>query len=126
MTKQYFLRRSCLTGKIVWIYRASSKGAARHAYWKACKREMERVKHWSNTVAKRCSNVTRFLTDSTAEIPLTAELTPEQTAAARQLQSISKSEAEYHSDFYDHIIEEQRQRKEHRELRRRTRELGYV
>ena len=120
------MRRSCLTGKIVWIHKTTTKDAARHAYWKACKRELERVRQWSNTVAKRCSNVTRFLTDCTAEIPLTTELTPEQTAAARQLQNISKSETEYHSDFYDHIIEEQRQREETRALRRRTKELGYV
>lgn len=126
MTKQIFFRRSCLTNKIVWICHAPTKGAARLAYWRACKRELERVKHWSNTVARRCANIARFRSDCTAEIPITAEFTPEQVSAARQLQSIEKHESEYHSDFYDHIIEERRQREETRELRRRTRELGYV
>ncbi len=116
------IRKSCLTGKAVWIYRGPSKNAARIAYWRACKKEIDRVKHWGNVVAQQCSNAARFLADCMAEIPINAELTPEQAEAARKLQSIAKREKECYRDFYEHIMEERRRREEDKEYYRKLRE----
>ena len=105
-----FVRRSCITGKIVWVCHTTSKGAARLAYWRACRKELERMRQWTKTVSDRCSNIMRFLSDCTAEIPITSSLTTEQTAAARKLKALGPRKEEYHTDFYDHIVEERRRR----------------
>ncbi len=119
-----FIRRSCLTGKIVWIYRGPSENAARMAYCRACKKEMVRIKQWSQTLAKRAANIAHFLSDCTAEIPITAEFTQEQTNAARLLQTLGRQQSEYHRDFYEHVMEEQRQKQEIKEIRRRMKANG--
>ena len=105
------IRKSCLTGKAVWIYRGPSKNAARCLYYRVCKREMARIKHWSERVERRRSNIARFLSDCLAELPINAELTEQQTDAARQIQYLEKMELECHRDFYEHILEERRKRK---------------
>ena len=105
------IRRSCLTGKAVWIYRGASHEAARRSYWKACKMEIHRVKYmWGLMVARRGKNITRLLAACTEQIPLTAELTPEQKEAARQLQQTAKRGTTCDRDFYEHIMAESKHR----------------
>lgn len=121
------LRKSCLTGKVVWIYRGPSKNAARVAYHRACKHELERMKHWSERVARRMTNIARLLSDCMSEIPINADLTPEQKEAAKQLLKLSKENADCHREFYEHVVEERRRRKEadaiRQEMRRRKKSL---
>lgn len=114
--------KSCLTGKVVWIYRGPSREAARQAYWRACRKEIERVRRWGEHAARRVADVTRILTECTEGLPINAELTPQQKDAARQLRSIIKSAPECPREFYDHIMEERRRRAEDREIRRKMRE----
>lgn len=115
--------KSCLTGQVVWIYQGPTKGAARLAYWHACRREMERVKHWNETLAQRRRNIQRLLScDSSSSTVLDTGLTDEQREAARQLLAIGKKETDGRSEFYNHIIEERRRRNEDREIRRKMRE----
>ena len=116
--------KSCLTGQVVWIYQGPTKGAARLAYWHACRREMERVKHWNETLAQRRRNIQRLLScDSSSSTVLDTGLTDEQREAARQLLAIGKiQETDGRSEFYNHIIEARRRRNEDREIRRKMRE----
>ena len=114
--------RSCLTGRAVWIYRGPSREAMQKAYQRACKKEIERMRNWSERMAQRTARITRFLTDLLADKPIDAELTPEQQEAAKELQAISKKQLEDRSEFYDHIMEERRRREEDREIRRKMRE----
>ena len=116
------IRRSCLTGDPVWIYRGASKAGARQAYWRACKAEIERVHNWSQTMAQRAANITRFISQCMERLPIDAELTLEQLAAAKQLRAILKKEPVLHKAFYDHIMEERKRRAEDHEIRRQMRE----
>ena len=123
--KQYnviVIRRSCLTGKVVWLYRGPSKSAAHVAYHRACKAEIQRVRHWGETAAKRRSNIMRLLNECLDEIPITATLTPQQIEWSRMLRSISKEDIACHREFYDHIIEERRRRDEANKIRQQMRE----
>ena len=114
--------KSCLTGKPVWIYRGPSRDSARIAYWRACRSEVERVRHWPEYAARRASNIARLLSDCMADMPIDASLTPSQEEAARQLRSIGKKDFACHRDFYEHVMEERGRRKSDREIRRRMRE----
>ncbi len=101
------IRKSCVTGKAVWIYRGPSRHAAWKAYRRACVREIERMRNWSQSVAQRKDNIRRMLSDCMADKTFTDKLPDEQKAAARQLIAISK-ESVCVSDFYNHIMEERR------------------
>ncbi len=114
--------RSCLTDKVVWIYRGPSKEAARKAYWRACRKELERVRNWGERMAWRTAGIKRLLSACLDDKPAGAELTPDQQAAAKELQSISKKGEECHREFYNHIIEERRRRKEDKKIRQKMRE----
>ncbi|MBR5395766.1 MAG: hypothetical protein IK144_11920 [Bacteroidaceae bacterium] len=119
------IQKSCLTGQAVWIYRGPSERSARLAYWRACKRELERVRQWGETLAKRRSNIQRLLScDSSSSSVLDAGLTAEQIEAAKQLLAIGKRETDGKTEFYNHIIEERRRRSIDREIRRKMRERG--
>ena len=116
------LRKSCLTGKVVWIYCGPSKNAARAAYWRACQKELERVRLWNEKMQRRRASIRRFLNDCTASLPIDAEMSPDQKEAARQLQAIERKGPDCDKGFYDHVIEERRRRAEDGEIRRQMRE----
>lgn len=105
------IRNSCITGKAVWIYQGPSRHAAWKAYRRACIREVERMRNWSQTAAKRRENIRRMLNDCMTDKPFTDTLPDEQKTAARQLIAISKESSSCQSDFYNHIIEERRRQK---------------
>ena len=114
--------KSCITGRAVWIYRGPSRNAARLAYWRACRKEVERVRRWTEAAERRKANITRILTELTAGMPATAELPPEKRQLAKQLLSLSEKKIPAGGAFYDHIMEEQRRREEDRRIRRQMRE----
>ena len=116
------IRRSCITGKVVWVYRGRTKAAAHVAYWRACKAEIERVKQWPEIMARRRAWILKILNDAMANLPIDAELTPEQKQAAKELQAMAKKEPPCDREFYNHIMEERRRRKEDKEIRRKMRE----
>ena len=117
-----FLRRSCITGKVVWAYYAKTAGAANTAYCRACKKEIERVKHWPETVAKRRAEIMKFMNECLANIPINQELTPRQKEGARRLQAEYKKDIPCYMGFYEHVMEERRRRAEDKEIRRKMRE----
>lgn len=114
---QTFIRRSCLTGKIIWVYHGITKTAERLAYFRACKREMNRVRGWKERLDKRRRNLKRLLSDSSSGIPITDELTPEQRCAAQHLNDIGRQSSSQHSEFYEHIVEEKKRRDEDLQFR---------
>ena len=46
------------------------------------------------------------------------------TNAARLLQALGRQQSEYHRDFYEHVMEEQRQKQKIKEIRRRMKANG--
>lgn len=106
------LVRSCLTGKVVWVYQGTSQEGARRAYLRACKREVIRVRNWVQYVNEHRSRIRQFINMCMASLPLDAELTPEQKEAAKELRRIEREDIPCYREFYDHIIEEAKRRNE--------------
>lgn len=120
-SQKVFIRRSCLTGEAVWIYRGNSRGAARKSYFLACQRELERVQRWNERASKRRANIMRLLNECQADMPVTKTLAGSQRQAAEQLKNISCAAFLCDKTFYNHIVEERRRRAEDREIRKRMR-----
>lgn len=83
---------------------------------------MERVRNWTGTVARRVANIQRLLNDCLADVPINANLTQQQQDAVRRLQAIVRKNYACHRDFYEHILEERRLRRQNRELRIKMRD----
>lgn len=107
-----FIRRSCITGKVVWIYIGPSEPSAVKAYCRARCSELKRFSKWAETVTYRMANVKRLLNDCMQHLPINAELTPQQQQAVRQLLSIAKQTLSGRSEFYEHIMEENRRKQQ--------------
>ena len=120
--KVTIIRRSCLTGIPVWVYRGPSENAARQKYWRACKKEIERFRNWPELMRQRRAAIQRYLDTLLASIPITQQLTPEQKAAVRQIQAYAKDEPPRETEFYKHIMEERRRREEDHQIRIRMRQ----
>ncbi len=105
------IRRSCLTGKVVWIRHHMSYKAEWAAYRRACQREIERVQGWCAISARRKANIQKLLDELTASMPIDSELSPEKKDAARRIAAIANTPLRCHRDFYDHIMEERRRKK---------------
>lgn len=104
--------RSCLTGKIVWVYIGSSENGARKAYWKACRHEIYRIRHWSEKMARRRRKLMSLAgyKGNAMTIPVSKDMTPKQRAAIRELNKLIKAEPPKDTSFYDHIIAEVKRR----------------
>ena len=120
--KVLVIRRSCLTGKIVWVYYGLNKKAAYVAYCRACKEEIKRQRNWEETSEQRKRRILKMLNDCLAEIPITTPLTQDQAAKARELRAIAKEDIACHREFYNHIMEERRRRKEDAKIRTEMRQ----
>lgn len=112
------LRRSCLTGRIVWLYRGASKRAAATAYYRACIKELHDHKHRNHQQAERQRNIMHILNECIADLDPTLPLTKEQQQSARLLRKLAEEPISTSNDFYEHVVEERRRRAEDREIRR--------
>lgn len=124
MRKRNFtvIKRSCITGEVVWIYQGTSKATSLLAYWRACRNEVENERHRHEREAERRSAILRMMNDCMAGIPINAELTPRQKKAVQRMKQIMNDMPSKPSAFYEHIMEERRRRAEDREIRRQMRE----
>lgn len=104
------IRKSCLTGKVVWIYIGPSRAAGHFAYWWSRRKEEQRIRQWGERMSMRRANILRLLNACMEAFPTGTALTPEQNEAARQLLSISKKDAVCDMEFYNHFQEERRRR----------------
>ena len=57
-----------------------------------------------------------------ANLPINAELTPDQKAAAKKLLKMADEMPPYDMEFYNHIVEERRRREEDKRIRQKMRE----
>lgn len=111
--KSHIIRYSCLTGKAIWVYhRNISDHAIRYAYRLACKHELNRVRNWGRTVARRKENIQRLLSKLTEKSSIFAVLPPNKMTAIRQILSVTKEGITCHEEFYNHILQEQKLKKE--------------
>lgn len=118
------IRRSCLTDKVVWLYRGhGTKRYIDKEYCVACRRERERIKRWSRTMTRRRKRINDLLSTLTAELPIMGTLSAEQRQAIRELQSIATQDLLPDRAFYEHFLESRRQRKKACKWRQHNREL---
>lgn len=116
------IRRSCLTDKVVWIYRGPSHAAARRAYYRARFKEIERVRHWAEATNRRRSNINALINSFLAELPITTVLTDEQKEILYKIRKISNQDIRCDTEFYEHIRAVERQKMNDRNIRRKMRE----
>ena len=111
--KVVVLKRSCLTGRIVWAYRGDEEGA-RKAYWRACKKEVRRVRNWMKRMANRRRQLLRIITPRRQHFgeQLHAEEHESSSNGRQHARSyqLAKKEPPLDRAFYDHIIEEAKRR----------------
>ena len=116
------IRKSCITGKVVWVYRGSNKRAANSAYYRACQEELRRVKSMPHRAAERKRNIMRFLDECMADMDVSSPMTKQQKAAAQALRKLADEPIASDREFYEHVIEERRRREEDRKIRQQMRE----
>lgn len=104
------IRYSCLTGKAVWIYQSPSDPAMWQAYWRARKKEEERVRNWNKETAQRKANILRLLNDCTTSMSINGELPTDKRDAAMRLRRMADTPKPFYSEFYCHILEERRRK----------------
>ena len=105
------IRHSALTGKAVWVSHRRSYQTEWKAYKTACLKEVNRMRQWAHTVNRRRRNIVRLLGELTASLPILGDIPQEQRTAARVLTHLADNEPPKQSDFYDHICEEKRQKR---------------
>ena len=105
------IRYSALTGTAVWVSPERSYHAEYYAYKRACRTEAMRINHWACTVARRRKNITRLFAKLTESLPILGDIPREQREAAKAIMQMADNEPPKQSDFYDHICEERRLRK---------------
>lgn len=116
------IRKSCITGNVVWVYRGPSKRAANSAYYRACQEELRRVKSMPHRAAERKRNILRFLDKCMEDMDMSQPMTKKQKAAAQALRKLADEPIATNREFYEHIIEERRRREEDRKIRKEMRE----
>lgn len=108
------VKRSCITGKIIWVYRGASSNGAHVAYWRACKKEVRRVRQRKAIMNERRRRLMKLLaisdSSSTDSSIFGACRTPEQVKAIKSIIQMWKQEPSQDRNFYDHLIEEARRR----------------
>lgn len=109
-----FVKRSCITGNIVWVYRGKSQEGARKAYWRACKREVRRVRQWMSKMSERKHRLMQILAGGDSSSSYSAyirdSMSSEQHKAVHEIAQMCKTQPPKYGEFYDHIIEEARRR----------------
>lgn len=106
------IRRSCLTGAAVWVIQGRSRGTDRIRYWRVCRKEIQRVARWRETIEARKANIARMISGLTANMPALGYIPPAAEEALKVLRRMADKEPENDLTFYNHIMEERRRRKE--------------
>ena len=117
-----FIRRSCLTGRVVHICRARSRHAARQSYYIAKKAELKLVKQYDANASKRRKRMLDMLDDCLNEIPITKPLSKDIQEAAKRFRKLIDEEIAFDREFIEHIREEERRKKENKKIWKKMRE----
>ena len=111
--KLLILKHSCLTGRVVWAYRCDTEEAARRAYYRACKKEVRRIRQWSAKMAERKRKRAMIFNGSNSSssgINVNKYKDPAVRRLARQMCKLIKDQPPKDTTFYDHIVEEAKRR----------------
>ena len=119
--KKLYMRRSCLTGKVVWLHWAASLGAKRVCYHKAWKNEEKLARKWKKREERRKKVILHILEECLADIPITQPLTREQRDGGKRLQALAAESIPFYRGFLDHEREERRRRNKHLKMMRERR-----
>ena len=106
------IRRSCLTGKAVWLGRAKNKRVASAMYCRAKKAERLRQRKWKGRVERLRKWMTDALNNFLSELPITQELTPAQIEHIRAIQTLAQEEIPCDREFYEHILATDKRKRE--------------
>ncbi len=116
------IRRSALTGKAVWVEHTRTYKNEWDSYKYACRKEFVRMNQWTRTVARRRKNILLFLGKLTERLPIIGDIPHDKRDAAKVITQISDTEPAKQSDFYEHIQEEKRQKRNASRRMKRWRE----
>lgn len=118
------VRKSRLTGSPVWMWYGTSKLAANKAYCCARKSEIRRVRTWAKTEEQVRRRILSIASECLADIPVTTALTRQQSDAVRRLRAIAAEAIPCDRAFYEHILAENRFRRESAKIREQMRARG--
>lgn len=104
------IKRSCITGKVVWIYRGVSREAGRRAYYRACKQEIRRIRQWTARMTVRQLALMQVVglggSSSSSGSGIYEDMTPEQLAAVKEISKMGCQPPPLDREFYNHIVAE--------------------
>ena len=115
------LRRSCLTGKVVWLCRAKNRPAANNAYYRAKQAELLLSEKWDSLVDAWRAWLTQVLRAFLDRMAVTDQMADTQVAAARRIQALAREDIPRDTQFLEHIQAEHRFRYEDRIARQNRR-----
>ena len=113
------IRNSVLTGKAVWVSHRRSYQTEWKAYKQACLKEINRMRQWANIINRRKRNVASLLGKLTESLPILGDMPPVVRDAAKSITLMASNEPSKHSDFYDHLQEEKRRKRNARKRQER-------
>lgn len=99
--------RSVVTGRIVWLCSAASRGASRVAYHRAKKSELRRMRSKRSIMQKRRDNIMQFLETLTGASD-GQSLPQEASKAQRRIKAIADEAQTLDTGFYEHIMKSRR------------------
>lgn len=100
------VRKSCLTGRAVWIYQGKSRAGASQAYARAFQREIRVRENCENISKVRAKNILSLLTECLSTTSVFESFSIEKKRAIETLKALSAVDIEYDCTFYNHYIEE--------------------
>ena len=112
-----FIKRSRTTGRIVWIYQAPTKEAARQAFHRIRRRENTRVRWWKNRVTRRAKDIQGYLQRLVDALPILGDITQEQRQAIRDIQHLADQPPKCDTGLYNHLRSEYKRRKRDRDFK---------
>lgn len=117
-----YVRKSCLTGKVVHICFAPSRSAARQSYFRAKKAELKLVRQYDNNANKRRKRMLEMLNECLNEIPITEPLSKEIQEAAKRFRKLIDENLSFDREFINHITEETKRQNENKKIWKQMRE----
>lgn len=111
------VKRSCTTGRAVWIYNGPTPESMRVAYRHAKRMENSRVRWWRNRIMRRARHIRIFIGHLMDAFSYTGVMPNEQQRAIHQLQILADNPPPCDTGFYNHLRREQKRQKKDREER---------
>lgn len=115
-SKILVIRKSCISGKVIWAQLTASKGAGRVLYYQQARKEIERHDNREKLQESRKQKILQLISDFTSQAD-SQNLTKAQRMAIQQLQKLSEENVADDDEFYQHIMRERQLREEAKAIR---------